>query len=214
MISKGPSRYHLFSIVGILLSLAVLLAGDWPVGDQMQAADPAARTNLTGSSNPLQSSWEFAESIGAYRFSVDAQQSLRPRPDPQMIGQTSQTVKTYVDGEMVSPYEAHLTLRLEGAGIDPTPVALLQEGSRTFVLKDGEKISTQNPLSTLLPNGNYASYLAAAENVAPCEEGSLLPGSVACYIFDIDGKRFARFTRDQMQAMLNDNPDGLPRAWR
>jgi hypothetical protein len=173
--------------------------------------DSKAETPSPGTvTNPLIESWEFAEAVGAYDFRADTQQTLRPRSVPGMIGQTSQSVNMSLDGEMVSPYEAHLTVRMERAGLDPTPVTLVQEGSQTYVLKDGEKIPTQNPLGALAPTGNYASYLAAAENVAPCEGETFLPGTVACYTYDINGKRFAEFIRDQMQALLDRNPGALP----
>ena len=190
MIDKRFTKRCLLSLFGVLLLLAVWLSAGWTAG-QTKANSLAAPTD------PLQESWEFAEAVGVYDFGAEVQQTLRPRAIPEMIGQTSQSVNMSLDGQALSPHEAQLTVRMEGAGLDPTPVTLAQQGNQTFILKDGQKTPTQNPFGGLAPTGSYVSYLAAAENVAACEEEILLPGAVACYTFDIDGRQFAEYTRDQ-----------------
>jgi len=172
----------------------------------------------------LEQAQQRAIDVGAYDFVAEAEQTLIPRPLPSMIGRTDEQVDMYISGQVTLPDQASLQLRLEGGGLDDTPVALVQEGSETYLLKDGEKTPVQNPAGLIAPAGDYLSYLAAAENVQPCPssppelggtEGGLASppelggtaevlakGGLACYAYDVNGYRFAEHVRQHTQAEL------------
>lgn len=160
--------------------------------------------------NPLAAAWELAQAVKQYDFSVEAQQILRPRPIPGMIGQSGQAVDINIDGEALSAVSARMTVKLDGAGLDSTPVTLLQEGSQTWLIKGDEKKLTRNPVGVMAPTGSYISYLAAADNVQPCADDSALAGAAACYTFDINGPHFADYIRDQLQTAIDNDPTARP----
>ena len=122
--------------------------------------------------NGIEAAWERAREAGAYRFTTDVEQTLIPRPLPSMIGQTDERVDMRIEGEVALPDYARLELYLEGAGLDVPPLGLIQDGTETFLLKDGEKVPVENPAGLSSPTADYLGYLAAAENVRECESAS------------------------------------------
>jgi hypothetical protein len=113
----------------------------------------------------LQSAWERVQDVGAYDFTADVEQTLIPRPLPSMIGQTDERVDIRVEGEVTLPDYARLQLRFEGGGLDAPSLGLIQDGTETYLLKDGEQIPVENPAALPSPTADYLGYLAAAENV-------------------------------------------------
>ena len=73
-----------------------------------------------------------------------------------MIGETDQRVDVRIEGEVSLPDHARLRLRFEGAGLDATPVEVVQEGVETYVLKDGERATGLVSFNTLGNNSSYA----------------------------------------------------------
>ncbi len=148
---------------------------------------------------------------GAYDFTAESEQTLLPRPLPEMIGQTDQRLDMHLEGEVTLPDKALLRLSVDGLGLDPTPISVLQEGGNSYYLQDGEKIPFDNPLGIASPGGDYLSYLAAAENVLPCEtDDAPFDTAVSCYTYDINGQRYAEHVRDQLQAQLASGPQAPP----
>lgn len=207
--TKDTSRMRTL-LIGLILAVLLFLIG-W--GWQQQLTPPESEEAL----NPLQASWELSRQIGVYNFTAQAQQALRPRPIPEMIGHTSVRVDVHIDGEVNEGGETRLGVSFDGAGLDPTPVLLVQDGMETYLLKHGEKTPlSDNPVAMVGPNGDYLSYLAAAENVQVCadENASTLSGAVACYTYDLNGRAFAEHIRSQVQAELEANPAMLPQGAR
>ena len=126
-------------------------------------AYPTATTSAE--QNSLQAAWERAREAGAYDFIADIEQTLIPRPLPSMIGQTDQRVDMRIKGEAALPNYARLQLRFEGGGLDAPPLELIQDGAKTYLLKDGEKIPVENPAGLSSPTTDYLGYSAAAENL-------------------------------------------------
>lgn len=161
----------------------------------------------------LEQAQQRAIDVGAYDFTAEAEQTLVPRPLPSMIGRTDEQVNLHIAGEVTLPDHARMQLRVEGAGLDTVPVALVQEGSETYLLKEGEKIPVQNPAGLIAPAGDYLTYLAAAENVRECESASQRDGESAeltCYAYDVNGLRFAEHVREHLQAELESGEQPLP----
>ncbi len=173
-----------------------------------------ASTILAGK-NGLQSAWERAREAGDYEFIADVEQTLIPRPLPSMIGQTDERVDIRVEGEVTLPDYARLQLRFEGGGLDVPSLGLIQDGTDSFLLKDGEKIPIENPTALSSPTADYLGYLAAAENVKREDvkrEGmdSGFTQHVSRFTFDINGQRLAAYVRDQTEAHLRDSGQPLP----
>lgn len=159
----------------------------------------------------LEEVYQRVLTAGAYEFTADSEQTLLPRPLPDMIGQTDQRVDMYVSGEVTLPDFSRFSVSLDGIGLDPTPVAVVQEGANSYLLHEGEKIPLNNPVGLASPTGDFVSYLAAAENVAACETiGAPFANVAACYTFDLDGPRFAEHVRDLMQQQVNSTTDVTP----
>jgi hypothetical protein len=121
----------------------------------------------------LQAAWQRAQQAGSYRFTADAEQTLIPRPIPSMIGQTDERVDLRIEGDVTLPDHARLQLRFEGAGLNTSPLELIQDGTETYLLKDGEKMPVNNPAALSSPTADYLGYLAAAENVRLSDQGAV-----------------------------------------
>ncbi|MCP4540736.1 MAG: PKD domain-containing protein [Chloroflexi bacterium] len=160
--------------------------------------------------NGLETAWERARDIGTYDFTADIEQTLIPRPLPSMIGETDQRVDIRIEGSVTLPDYARMRLQFEGAGLDTAPVELVQDGTETFLIRDGERTPIDNPSALSSPTADYLGYLAAAENVQTCESTNQLD----CYAFDVNGARFAEYVRDQLQTQIDEtstlNGDPVP----
>ena len=74
----------------------------------------------------LQRAWQNVQSAGSYRFISDVDQTLIPRPVPEMIGQQETALSLALDGATVLPDRAYMDLRLVGAGHNDA-VAMLRD---------------------------------------------------------------------------------------
>jgi hypothetical protein len=173
----------------ILVTLCVLTL--------LWAAYPSATTSAE--QNGLEAAWQRAREAGAYDFIADVEQTLIPRPLPSMIGQTDERVDIRVEGEVTLPDYARLQLRFEGGGLDVPSLGLIQDGTDSFLLKDGEKIPVENPAALSSPTADYLGYLAAAENVRVSDQGSVTSDQSPAggtqhasrfthYVYDINGR--------------------------
>ena len=143
----------------------------------------------------------------AYEYSLEGEQTLIPRALVTMIGQSEQRVDVLVEGEVTLPDYSMMSISMDGLGLDPTPVAMVIEDGKSYLLREGEKIPTENPIGVTSPNGDYLSYLAAAKNVQRCESDSApFVTAVSCYTYNIDGPAFAEHVRLQLQANLAQTP--------
>ena len=155
--------------------------------------------------NGLQAAWARTREAGAYRFVANVEQTLIPRATPETIGQTDQRVDMQIEGTVTLPDKASLKLQFEGAGLNAHPATLIQEGSQTYILQNGERTPLDNPLGLTSPTPDYLGYLAAAKNVRRLDpssastESAESPNGITRYAFDIDGPRFAQHVLNQME---------------
>jgi hypothetical protein len=155
--------------------------------------------------NGLQTAWARTREAGAYRFVANVEQTLIPRATPETIGQTDQRVDMQIEGAVTLPDKASLKLQFEGAGLNAQPATLIQEGSQTYILQNGERTPLDNPLGLTSPTPDYLGYLAAAKNVHRLDpppaatESAESPNGITRYAFDIDGPRFAQHVLNQME---------------
>jgi len=194
-------------------ALTRLSSGVHDAWEGMRSLVPAAAASSP--QDDLRDAWQRAQQAGAYRFTADAEQTLIPRPIPSMIGQTDERVDMRIEGDVTPPDHARLQLRFEGAGLNVPPLELIQDGTETYLLQDGEKIPVENPAGLASPTGDYLGYLAAAENVKREDvkrEGmdSHFTHHVSRFTFDINGPRFAEYVRTQMEAQLRDSDQPPP----
>ncbi len=158
----------------------------------------------------LEQAYQRVLDAGSYSLTADVEQTLIPRPLPGMIGQTDQRVDMRIEGDVTLPDYARLQFRMEGADFGAPPVALIQDGGETFLISDGAKMPVENPAGLSAPAGDYLSYLAAAENVQPCDPADLPFAGWQCYTYDVNGPHFAEHVRDHMQTELESGEQPLP----
>ena len=176
----------MFALAALFAQIAVVgglptLATSLPARSVGQAWERAQETLTRLSSSPaasapedeLRAAWQRAQQAGAYGFTADAEQTLIPRSLPSMIGETDQRADWRLEGEVTLPDHARLKLRFEGAGLDASPVEIVQDGAETYMLVDGERIPVENPAALSSPTADYLGYLAAAENVRVSDQGSV-----------------------------------------
>ncbi|MBN1666560.1 MAG: hypothetical protein JW862_05710, partial [Anaerolineales bacterium] len=143
--------------------------------------------------------------MNAYRFVADIEQTLIPQPVPAMIGQSSVRVDLRAEGQVRPPDYASMRLSYEGDTATP-PLQIVQDGNQAYIQVGDERQETDNPLGTLMPNGDFLAYLAGAENLALVENSSS-PFYDVHYTFEISGPKLARAVRDQIQAQMQNNGD-------
>ena len=170
--------------------------------DASEAPPAAAGVGTPASPDALEQVWKRAQKAGSYRFKANLEQMLRPRPVPAMIGQTSQKADMWVEGDVVLPDNARLTVRSEGAGLQVPSVRLIQSGADTFVEVDGKLEPIENPLAGAAPLSDYLGYLAAAVNVRNLEPQEVDGERFTRYYFDIDAGRLNSYLREVLQTTL------------
>jgi len=193
--SKGRVRW--ISLV-ILTLVAILATASGRLTVRADGASPAEM---------LERAWRNAQDAGSYRFISDIDQTLVPRPIPQMIGQRESAIHLALDGAVLLPDRAYVDLRVSG-GDRGQSVALLRQGGASFMLRDGEITPVEDVLSVASSSNDVLGYLAAAENVAAAGSPEGHP-ELARYTFDVSGARFEAYVRQQSEAALRAQP-GAP----
>ncbi len=135
--------------------------------------------------------------IGSYRFTADVEQTLVPRPLPEMIGQRSERFDVRLEGEALAPDYARVAVSAEAAA-DMPPITLIQTEEGAFIQTEGELQPAENPHALTAPTGDYLDFLAAAKNIQPVDAAAAL----SAFTFEIDGPRLAKFHREQTEAAL------------
>ena len=138
----------------------------------------------------LQRAWQDVQSAGSYRFISDVDQTLIPRPVPEMIGRQETALSLALDGAMVLPDRAYMDLRLVGAGRDGA-VGMLRDAGQSFTIQDGELKPVDDALNLTLSTDSVLTYLAAAENVVEMSPPDGHPELVR-YGFDVRGRVLQR----------------------
>jgi hypothetical protein len=193
-------RYSTLLSLTLLLLLLVAGAG--------RAIGPgSAAAQVVEPRDALAQAWERARAAGSYRFSASVDQTMVPRPIPEMIGQSQVQVTLEQDGAVLLPGRAYVELRVAGSGREES-AALLRDGQETYLLQGGEARPVGDALSLPTPGGDMLAYLAAAEQItllAPPEGHPHLTR----YGFQLNGMRFEEYMRQQAEKDLAAEP-GAP----
>jgi uncharacterized repeat protein (TIGR01451 family) len=205
-----------FAILVLCLGLLVLVG--WP---HLTTAAP-----LTAG-HRLQRAWQQANAIGRYRYQMAVVQTTHPTARLENAGRQPKTTELRVEGKMDRPGAA-MTMRLQSGGAgNRRALDLRVEGGvaygRTDPSADWEVIDANTDL--FVPGGDPMGFLSAAENVHLVDGAAgaddllfdkLLPdaytAAITRYRFELDGRQYAQFMRNQMEAHLRQRgelPAGL-----
>ncbi|MCP4167230.1 MAG: hypothetical protein GY759_15275 [Chloroflexi bacterium] len=191
-------RYWIFIPLTILLLLALtpqLLRADSPEQDELQAI------------------WERVRQAGAYNFSTELEQTLTPESTAVNAGREVKETRLLMEGQADMAAETmHMTL-WSGSGSVLAPETGVQfkvEDGRSYTRQGGGHWEETEDFTTMVaPGGDFMGYVQAAENVVRHEpEWRATIGEdylVTRYTFDINGRKFAEYVREQMQQQ-----EGLP----
>jgi len=166
-----------------------------------------ARADVGSPAEMLQRAWRNAQAAGSYRFISDVNQTLIPRPVPEMIGQRDTPINLALDGAVQLPDRSYTSVQVIGNGRSES-VALLRDGGQSFMLQDGELKPVEDALSLATPSNDLLGYLAAAQSVAVMPPPDGHPELVR-YSFELSGTRFEEYVRQQTEAALRAEP-GAP----
>ena len=155
----------------------------------------------------VKAAWKRAREAGSYRFVSDIEQTLIPRPLPEMIGEQETRVDMRLDGEAQLLDRVYMEMRIEWGGSQATPLILLRDGQRTFIKEGGQLKMVEDPLGTAMPTADFLGYLVAVERVRLVEEVPLGAGVLRHYAFDLNGPRFAEYVREYMEDELKAGGD-------
>ncbi len=195
----------------ILVSLFVLALFAYP------AFTRASHSDL----ETVKAAWKHARAAGSYRFTTTIAQTTQPLPSVANIGRASYTDRLYIEGETNLPERA-MSMRLWSQGgsvlAAATGAELRVKGDQAFFRAgDGEWEPIENFTGLYAADGDFLAFLSAArsvkredvkrDNVAP-----LLTLHASCFTFDIDGRSYAMYVRDQIEKRLAEKgelPPGL-----
>ena len=149
------------------------------------------------SADNLEQTWRQVQAQGTYRFSAEINETLRPRPVPDMIGQTSQKASVKLEGDISLPDKAQMTLSSDGPGQQIPTLKVIQDGGQTFIEANGKLEPYTNQVATSTPVNNFMGYLAAAENVRSLGTEMVSGEQLTRYSFDVDGNRLNDYLKEQ-----------------
>lgn len=199
MRSRFASRQFLSAI--LLILIVFLLAG--PTSTHSAP--------LLEADNPIQVVREQVFAQDEYRYTADINQTFIPRPLPHMVGETSERVDLFLEGEVDQLNEfSRLNIRFEGGPLSGEPVITEMEAGQTYLLADGERTLIDNPIALASPDGDFLAYLAAADQIQPIPASDDLPEGYTAYSFNINGPAFANYIRDQMMKSAAASVNALP----
>ncbi len=121
--SKRARTLSLSLVLALLLLVPSAGAGAPP--GVVPERQPAA---MTGASDELAGAWQRAREAGSYRFVSTVEETLVPRPVPEMIGQGDTHFTLENDGAAILPDRAYMELRVADGGSRSAAVALLRDG--------------------------------------------------------------------------------------
>ncbi len=126
---------HLFRTT-LIISVLILAMTAWLAMD-ISGAPPSPE-------DIVQRARQRVEEAGSYRFTADVEQTMVPRPLPEMIGQRSQRFDLRLEGEALAPDYARMEISTEAAADMPS-VTLLQTAEGTFIQAAGALQPADNP---------------------------------------------------------------------
>jgi hypothetical protein len=193
--NKNRARWISLAIIP-LVAILITASGRLP-----------ARADVGSPADMLQRAWRNAQAAGSYRFISDVNETLIPRPVPEMIGQRDTSLSLALDGAVQLPDRTYTSVQVIADGRSGS-VVLLRDGTQSFMLQDGELKPVEDALSLASPSNDLLGYLAAAQNVAAIAPPEGHP-ELTRYSFELDGRRFEEYVRHQTEAALRTEP-GAP----
>ncbi|MFZ0548917.1 MAG: hypothetical protein WAM60_25945, partial [Candidatus Promineifilaceae bacterium] len=195
MNKKTPLR-SIIILFGILFLL--VLTPRW-----IQASDPETAE--------LQAVWQRVREAGAYEFTADLTQTAAPLPTVKNAGREDKVTQLYMEGNSNLTDESLMLTVWSGGGS-----ALAPETGQQVKVENGEAFARQGngPWESIddfsdmfAPGGDFMTFLVAAENVTrgSWERQETPAGKVTFlrYTFEINGRLFAEFMREQLTEQLN-----------
>ena len=127
-----------------------------------------------------------------------------------MIGESSQQLTWHLEGDVQGRDRSRLEISLAMGMGEVRQATLIQDGLKTFMLRDGELEEVSNPFSLGTPTSNYLDYLDAAGSVRVLEPVTTGGETFTRYGFDIDGPQMALNTmREFERQMRGQMPAGV-----
>lgn len=186
---KHPSLFRKNWLIGLLL--LVLLT--WLVPTIIGAA--------SAPEDALQRALRRVAEGDGYRFTAAVEQTLTPRPLPEMIGQHAQRVELRLTGEARLPDYARV--EISSAALDGLEtLTLLQTAEGVFVQVDDALHPVETPYANVAATADYLSFLHAAVDIRALPPASDDAAAMTGFAFQIDGRRLADFYRAQTEAAL------------
>ena len=150
----------------------------------------------------------LAHDVGSYRYRTDVVQTTHPTARLENAGRQEESTRMTVEGAVDRASESmNMKLWAPGAGRDGLELKI--EGGQAYgrTDPDGEWNEIENPSEIFAPGGDPLGFLSAAENIRR-QSGDMGLGSqtdisdLPSYTFDINGLKFAKGIRAQLEAEL------------
>src|SRR3990172_2417607 len=150
--------------------------------------------------------WQRARATGGYEFSADVVQTTIPLPGLANVGRSSKQQTLHIEGSTDFPKQTlELALWSEGGSlVDRSSATQVKvEGDQAYARR-GDQAWQAIPDFTgaFAPDGDFLAYLSAAKNIV--KQGSETRAGIPFtrYAFELDGRGFAAFVRDQLESRL------------
>ncbi len=191
-------------VFAFILTLTFLLAFSIVTQAQMEGSD----------AGEFQAVWDRVRQSGSYRFDSDVTQVMTPLPSPVNAGREAKETRIYMDGRAdLREEEMQLNIWASGGSVllPESGMQIKVEGNKTYTRQGGSDWEeAENLTHTIAPGGDMMGYLNAAENIKRHEperrRTALGDMTITRFTFDIDGRRFAEFMRDQLRQQENVPP--------
>jgi len=181
--------------------------------EQVYAQAPSV-TAAASPEHAVQAAWRRAQQAGAYHFTADIKQTVIPKPTILNVGRTSKEEALHLEGETdLHERQLHLTLWSQGGSVvDPgSGVEIKVDGDRAYARQDTQAWQEiPNFTGLFAPQGDFMAFLAAAKNVKRENVDSRLTPHISRFTFDVDGRSYAAYVRDQLEKYLTEKGELPP----
>ncbi len=205
-------KYRLSTIISALLlvGLASLLLAWLSPAQTIDASTATPRREVARA-------MEQAGASGQYHYQTTIAQTFHPLLTVQNVGRPARTERTTIAGVVDAPEEL-MTMQLTVANNPPLQIKLENDTGYGRLSDDEPWTEVELATDLFAPGGDPMGFLAAAENVRVISAGDedaagtesmpveLLPVSlsdaITRYRFDLNGPKYARTMRDQLEDQL------------
>ncbi len=225
-ISRRPNNLALVLSLALVLCAMVIVF----VWSPLTAAPPT-------SDQVVQNAWQRAQQIGAYRFRTNIAQTTWPLPKLENVGLSASEERLYLEGQVNRHSEAmQIKLWSNGGNVANGSNSIeikVADGKALGRAARGEWQELDDATSLFAPGNDPMSYLVATRNIHqirtpdpakrdaqsarrghnPAQASQIpisnLQSPISIFQFDIDGRAFAEYLRERMEAELR-RKDKLP----